>query len=166
MLSKSVDSISNMRLCLHAKIYLSRQPCIHLLSDLYHYSLKSLPYPYRLLIIPLIYPSTHAFSLRLTPLLCKETISVRDEIRMDSARLGRQIWQDLVGSARRCEGEEDGNRNVTAERKRTEGKRAVPYVVSFFTSSSEKRSTFTSLWLDVRRNDGGCWRREHRRQRP
>lgn len=27
----------------------------------------------------------------------------------------------------------------------------MPYVVSFFTSSSEKRSTFTSLWLDVRR---------------
>lgn len=117
MLSKSVDCIqfSNRRLCLHVKIYLSRQLRIHLLSDLHHYSLKS-PYPYRLLIIPLIYPSTHAFS-RLTPLLCKETISVRDGVRMDSARLGRQIWQDLVGSVRRCEGEEGGNGNVTVGRK-------------------------------------------------
>lgn len=116
MLSKSVDCIqfSNRRLCLHAKIYLSRQLRIHLLSDLHHYSLKS-PYPYRLLIIPLIYPSTHAFSPFNPALVQGNDFCSRRG--MDSVRLGRQIWQDLVGSVRRCEGEEGGNGNVTAGRK-------------------------------------------------
>lgn len=85
--------------CPHAKIYLLRQPCIHLLSDLYHCSPNSLRYPYHLLIILLIYLFTRAFSLRLTPLLCKETISVRDGVRMDLARLGRQI---PAGFSREC----------------------------------------------------------------
>lgn len=56
----------------------------------------------------------------------------------------------LAGTWRK-RGRKTGSENVTVRRREGQRERAVPYVVSFFTSSSEKRSTFTSLWLDVRR---------------
>jgi len=110
---------------------------------IWQYSPKSLPYPYCRLIIPLIYLSTQTFSVRLTPILCKETISVRDGVRMDSARLGRQI---PAGFSRKCLEKRERMRKHDGKVRRKERCRS-----ELFYEQLREASTFTSLWLDVRR---------------
>jgi len=110
---------------------------------IWQYSPKSLPYPYCRLIIPLIYLFTQTFSVRLTPILCKETISVRDGVRMDSARLGRQI---PAGFSRKCLEKRERMRKHDGKVRRKERCRS-----ELFYEQHREASTFTSLWLDVRR---------------